>query len=182
MSSATDELRRLLDERGAEWMDDSYAQLWCTVWHGQDGKQWRMTENQSGMLTELKAWQVTPEQAIAATLGSEREKALKPCPFCGGEADISDEGIGTEPERYWAYCSNPACFVEGTAAYATEAEAIAAWNSRAERTCHNASYRLDESRFHCSVCGFGCWVKDVSDGRDKLPNYCPNCGAKVVDA
>lgn len=122
MSSATDELRRLLDERGAEWMDDSYAQLWCTVWHGQDGKQWRMTENQSGMLTELKAWQVTPEQAIAATLG----------------------------------------------------------NTRTERTCHNASYRLDESRFHCSVCGFGCWVRDVSDGRDKLPNYCPNCGAKVI--
>lgn len=50
-----------------------------------------------------------------------------------------------------------------------------------ERTCTNASYRLDESRFHCSECGFGCWVKDVADGRDKLPNFCPNCGAKVVD-
>lgn len=68
--SATEELRRLLDERGVEWMDDSYAQLWCTVWHGQDGKQWRMTENQSGMLTELKAWNATPAQAIEATLGS----------------------------------------------------------------------------------------------------------------
>lgn len=67
--TATDELRALLDERGVEWMDDSYAQLWCTVWHGQDGKQWRMTENRSGMLTELKAWQTTPAQAIAATLG-----------------------------------------------------------------------------------------------------------------
>lgn len=68
--TATEELRRMLDERGVEWMDGSYAQLWCTVWHGQDGKQWRMTENMSGMLTELEAWQVTPEQAIAATLGS----------------------------------------------------------------------------------------------------------------
>ncbi len=68
--TATDELRKMLDERGVEWMDDSYAQLWCTVWHGQDGKQWRMTENQSGMLTELKAWKVTPAQAIAATLGA----------------------------------------------------------------------------------------------------------------
>ena len=67
--SATEVLRRLLDERGVEWMDDSYAQLWCTVWDGQDGKQWRMTENQSGMLTELKAWKVSPAQAIAATLG-----------------------------------------------------------------------------------------------------------------
>lgn len=68
--SATDELRRLLDERGVEWIDDSYAQLWCTVWLGQDGKQWRMTENRSGMLTELKSWHATPEQAIAATLGA----------------------------------------------------------------------------------------------------------------
>lgn len=75
--TATEELRRMFDERGVEWMDDSYAQLWCTVWNGHDGKQWRMTENQSGMLTELKAWQVTPEKVIAATLGSEREKALE---------------------------------------------------------------------------------------------------------
>jgi hypothetical protein len=50
-----------------------------------------------------------------------------------------------------------------------------------ERTCHNASRRLDESRFHCSECWFGCWVKDVSDGRDKLPSYCPSCGAEVVE-
>lgn len=49
-----------------------------------------------------------------------------------------------------------------------------------ERTCHNASHRLDESRFHCSECGFGCWVKNVATGRDELPNHCPNCGAKVV--
>lgn len=69
MTSATERLRALLDERGVEWMDDSYAQLWSTVWHGRDGKQWRLTENRSGMLTELKAWQATPEQAIDATLG-----------------------------------------------------------------------------------------------------------------
>lgn len=73
--TATEELRRMLDERGVEWMDDSDGQLWRTVWHGSDGKQWRMnekwhmSENRSGMLTELRAWQPTPEQAIEATLG-----------------------------------------------------------------------------------------------------------------
>ena len=50
-----------------------------------------------------------------------------------------------------------------------------------ERTCTNTSYRIDESRFHCSACGFGCWVKDVADGKDKQPSFCPNCGAKVVE-
>lgn len=48
-------------------------------------------------------------------------------------------------------------------------------------TCRNISYRLDKSRFHCSECGFGCWVKNVASGMDELPSYCPNCGARIVD-
>lgn len=47
--------------------------------------------------------------------------------------------------------------------------------------CENVSYRVDESRFHCSSCGFGCWVKNVATGRDELPAHCPNCGKKVVE-
>jgi hypothetical protein len=110
--TATDELRRLLDERGVEWMDDSYAQLWCTVWNGHDGKQWRMTENRSGMLTELKAWHVTPEQAIAATLGRVECENIAPdyldflCSVCGFvhyHSDENDTGDGND----WAYC--PRC-------------------------------------------------------------------------
>ena len=100
---------------------------------------------------------------------------LLPCPFCGGEADISDEGNDTEPERYWAYCTNPSCFVEGTAVYATEAEAIAAWNTRAERTCKREKHgrKMDGSwRMRCSECGYGIG--------DKRWNFCPKCGAKVV--
>ena len=110
--SATDELRAELTRRGVEWMDDSYAQLWCTVWHGQDGKQWRMTENQSGMLTELKAWKATPAQAIAATLGA-GTCHLKPWEMerdtgfydsmecdCGYVADVADWAS-------WHFC--PSC-------------------------------------------------------------------------
>ena len=48
--------------------------------------------------------------------------------------------------------------------------------------CKNVSYRVDESRFHCSECGFGCWVKNVATGRDELPAYCPNCGRKIRKA
>ena len=106
---------------------------------------------------------------------------LLPCPFCGGEAEIMHLPA-VEPSAQWhIHCANRDCEVDPFLWRSTEAEAIAAWNSRAERTCRNASYRVDESRFHCSECEFGCWVKDVADGRDKLPRYCPNCGAKVVD-
>jgi hypothetical protein len=115
---------------------------------------------------------------------------LKHCPFCGGEADISDEGTGTEPFRYWVYCLNNACFVEGTATYATEAQAIEAWNTRAEQTC-TVTYD-----FNCSNCGKqigvvrNCEMYETCDGQQAwksldhkvcdVPNYCPNCGAKVV--
>lgn len=90
---------------------------------------------------------------------------LKPCPFCGGEARY------TEKSRFhigWVYC--PGC---GAASgyYNTEAEAIAAWNTRAEQTCHTE--RSD--CFECSECAFFDAYAAPSDF-----NYCPNCGAKVV--
>lgn len=115
----TGRLRELLNEHGVEWIDDSYAQFLCTVWPGQDGKQWRMLERKGSEYTELKTWYATPEQAIAATLGP--------------------------------------------------------------GTCRNVSHRLDESRFHCSECGCGGWWKDVADGHDKVPHFCPNCGRKVIN-
>ena len=55
---------------------------------------------------------------------------LRKCPFCGGEADMVDEGSECSPDRFWAYCTNPSCFVEGTGVYATEEEAAQAWNTR----------------------------------------------------
>ena len=42
-----------------------------------------------------------------------------------------------------------------------------------ERTCRNDS----ESGFHCSACAFG----DFGGFHGHEPNYCPNCGAKVVE-
>ena len=120
--SATDELRRLLDERGVPWKCYGHENnTWWGAWYAEN----RSSVN--GLFLKVEGV-VTPEQAIAATLGS-----------CN--------------------CSN----------------------SERTGTCHNASFRLDESRFHCSECGFGCWVKDVADGRDKLPRYCPNCGRRIVD-
>ena len=109
--TATDRLRAMLDERGVEWtavskdvtMDN---QTYCYP-H-------TFTEFQDGlMVTNL-----TPEQAIAATLGA-----------------------GT----CWMIYDEEA---SGDELYPTEA-------------------------YHCSECG-----KWVYAGK---PNYCPSCGARVVD-
>ena len=113
---------------------------------------------------------------------------LLPCPFCGGEANAARNMVG-----YWlVVCNTPFCSSIG--GYDTEAEAIdawnsradyygyeqaaieawesiKAWNSRAERTCH--SERSDG--WECSECGF----LDAYTTADFI-NYCPNCGCKVV--
>lgn len=79
----------------------------------------------------------------------------------------------------------------------SEAEAVAAWNTRsdystqkdnelrveqreAKRTCkNNAPVYLD---FLCSECGFVHYHSEANDtGEGNEWNYCPNCGAKIVD-
>lgn len=103
--SATDLLRELLDERGVEWEDDENV----TRFFGPDGFEVVMQEDIDGKLDCLTPLYLTPEQAIAATLGA------------GTCRDIALEGE---------------------------------W-------------------FECSECRT---VKQLIH-----PNYCPNCGRKVVD-
>ena len=64
----------------------------------------------------------------------------------------------------------------------TPEQAIAATlgNSRAERTCKQEERGWGTEGDHARVwltCGHDCMVPTVQD----LPNYCPNCGARVVE-
>ena len=103
---------------------------------------------------------------------------LKPCPFCGGEAKMNRVGNGV----YEIVCSNNGCRVQPeTPRVGDETEAVKAWNTRAERACRNVGQYIDQTRFKCSDCDFNGWVKWAADGEDKIPNYCPMCGAKVVE-
>jgi Lar family restriction alleviation protein len=54
---------------------------------------------------------------------------LKPCPFCGREAKIRDFSIPDLDPEIDVFCTN--CGGQ-TFVYETEAEAIEAWNRRAE--------------------------------------------------
>lgn len=67
-------------------------------------------------------------------------KELLCCPFCGGDSEIGHiERLGDD--EWWAECTNKECPIRAYTKepYATEAEAIEAWNTRsitaAERTC-----------------------------------------------
>lgn len=99
---------------------------------------------------------------------------LKPCPFCG---DLDPYVSGDDWNGWYVVCSG--CGADGSTE-STKAEAIDAWNTRAERTCrmeYNEDWSGDElyptEAYQCSMCG-----GITQEGR---PHYCPNCGAKVVE-
>ena len=89
--SATDELRRLLDERGVEWsaFGDEYADQ--TLVHTERFGRCAVTEWPTGL--DVHLFNLTPEQAVEATLGRGTCEIL-------GYDDGYDEGVDGEMYQY----------------------------------------------------------------------------------
>ena len=177
--TATEVLRRMLDERGVEWKEHRHTLAGSmaiqreTLW-GQpidtNGKpiphvyHCRATEMGDGRLF-LEVQLVTPEQAIAATLGPFKDQF---------EADMWDMFRSGGP---WIVHSE---YMKLKAEY-DELKATLGVG-----TCHPViSDNLTESEgtgdawADCSECGHLLFV--LTDPTSEPPNYCPNCGAKVVE-
>lgn len=128
--TATDELRRLLDERGVEWCEPVQMEGSIFTRWNSDGVSWTasMVHGRNNAL-RIGASAVTPEQAIAATLGSGTCTVTHDfnCSNCGKQI-----GVVRNCEMY------------------ETCDGRQAWKSLDHEVCD-------------------------------VPNYCPNCGAKVVD-
>ena len=106
---------------------------------------------------------------------------LLPCPFCGVDVEITSKpAVGT-----WITCET--CGYEYPSVdgqidkHYRKADVIERWNTRAERTCHlfrrasyGTLYGVELALYECSECGEPIEPKDGW-------NYCPNCGARVVE-
>lgn len=96
---------------------------------------------------------------------------LKPCPYCGHDMDIMT-GIGRGGDaEYILYCTNVRCSLNSLfdrLKFDTRRDAVKANNTRHEMVCH-----MEDGLFKtCSECG---------PLLDDEYNYCPKCGAKVVN-
>ena len=103
---------------------------------------------------------------------------LLPCYFCGGEAKVCESGINGKMKVYGLVEHKDGCFflADGLPTkyqHIMESD-FDAWNTRAERTC---KMKLTTVGYACSECHSVDWH---TKSKPK-PNYCPNCGAKVVD-
>lgn len=59
---------------------------------------------------------------------------LKPCPFCGGHADLIEHRFFDEHRNDWEVCSYSIecgrCFASSFKFYKTKEEAVKRWNTR----------------------------------------------------
>lgn len=112
---------------------------------------------------------------------------LKPCPFCGGKAVMISEPI--THDRFLVACKNRGdmCKCEPcTNWFATREEAAETWNRRANDASvrHGcwigegdgyADGKLVYDVWNCSECDY--CIDDGTDDPERLPKYCPGCGA-----
>ena len=108
---------------------------------------------------------------------------LLSCPCCGEKARID-----RYEHFYRVLCMD--CPVLTEWLY-SEQEAIDAWNTRVERTCH-PFVSPDGAGWYaigCSNCGHGFadnnpdkeYLLRISKRSDIMPRYCSGCGAKVIE-
>lgn len=193
MTSATDELRRLLDERGVEWMPSVFDPQHETFYSVENGVGFIVTEFPEIQRMSLACdMRITPEQAVEATLGRvawsnptwERwHQSLR-------HESIETIGDAVEQLMYEAIEFGGDMGPNGNVCEGIdEGDVLTSGfiNSWVERfatlgrgTCH-AVFEVDAmsedervGEYVCSECG-----ETFNDGHGEFPHYCPNCGRMV---
>lgn len=165
--TATEELRRLLDERGVEW--DYGITGSTTTEFSVNGVDITFTPMRDGLECSTI---LTPEQAVAATLGAQRP-TLPHFWTADGTLHVEPRRM---PERVQAHLGGEDVTFE---------RGLGACRIDALNTGDCAGYECSEYIMHCNGCGheFGhvLYNEDGDVWMSELPNFCPNCGKRVVE-
>ena len=111
---------------------------------------------------------------------------LKPCPFCGTKSAVLNEYTAMSGHSYYYIeCRNKKCNINPvTHNFGTEEEAIKAWDTRYERTCRVVSHSVFCGSFGCEEAGetwgLSCGHEVMTESGCDHPEYCIECGTKVV--
>ena len=101
--TATDELRRMLDERGVEWEGDT-----DTRFRDSHGLMMQAFPLYGGKELGLGVWSCTPEQAIEATLGrgtcKMEQRGKAPHRWVCSGCNVSSPFYADFPPRYCPSC------------------------------------------------------------------------------
>lgn len=185
-------LRRMLDERGMEHYDGTESTLWGYEDYNEFTGIYRFSADEtSDGYMQVRLWRVTPEQAIAATLGREPDDdaMVKLHDHMNAALLEYERALGSEE-------AEGAITVPFVAEMHRLLEEAATLGSG---TCQNVAVpdEYSDRPFTCSECGArgpmgngtyhlaSSWA--MEDGTlafgDSWPvwKYCPNCGRKVVD-
>lgn len=99
---------------------------------------------------------------------------LRTCPFCGSDVKVKVFEAVPGFYSYQVWCKNPKCSL--LARFITiepdKDETVKAWNTRYEPTCHAVSGHGIPTKVFCARC---------DEPLLGAANYCPNCGARVVE-
>lgn len=95
---------------------------------------------------------------------------LKQCPFCGVKKTCIRRKLG----MYYIHCESCG---SSTGYWFTIDQAIESWNTRADKTCKAEQIPYMPGCYE----GYWCSVCHCIEFESGDPNYCPHCGAKVVE-
>ena len=183
--TATDELRRLLDERGVEHYDHDPNPEYSTPYStrdtewSNDAKRNVLYQEWPNGTTRLGASNVSPAQAIAATLGSEDTYTREDVEgaFVSGYSLGLDMFDSSKPDNEKGWNQNERDMDE-------EMEVLG-WVRKDAAKLGTGTCQLKRASWDDGTCTWGC-ICSACDARLEHEtgigyNYCPICGAKVVE-
>ena len=154
----TERLMAMLEERGVEYKTHGIIGGKAVTWHGRVCN-WVALPHENGLAVAVYKDYLTPEQAIAATMGNRPTKS--------GRGYYTDrDGEGTH-----IMCDDCGGYI-GTVEEITAT--LGSGECEMEHDGEIVATALKLSVWFCSECGSPTY-------NDMKPFYCQYCGAKVVD-